>query len=887
MGNSAICKSAPCGNPKPVYKTVLSQIFQIAYEKPRPDNATNKSVNLDSSDPNNKSSPENVDVPKLEAHVKSHVKALIDYLEGSHNKVIDTGAYLHKVITGSFNPEVHMLGILTIIELLGVSSKFSHDQSFLEKLRRRSQFEDNKTEENAKDGGNHQKSKGNNALDNSSFAEYAQNLRSNIVQFEDYYVEIVIFLLDEKRNPFRKASFKHVLKSLELYTRNHVGSIPSDKGELILNTCLAAMENYQTLSNKDDLEVQLQFVNLLIIMAKNSPIIFNFKHKFINHGYNTLKTLYELNQNNQIPTDSESKELVKNLSKACFDLIETIVQSVFDLNEFGVLITPLFAFFDNAEWKNTQLQTDIFMSIIDSMNNTSFEQVEVFLVDKIVEYIDYDQYKTHSILNTFKHNGDIGVKIRVFSLLETIFDRTKKTFLSFLVIDNITISLVNNLQYLTASNSSPELNQFRETLYSCEQRFIEKISSSSKNLIQMINAISGQIYRNTFKENRDDLLLDEMINFFCFTLDQTSNFPSQYVIPKESVAMFLKIRNVPELLPKTYRPLEKLLNTRYLNDEGISARESGNVADKKSDLLVCPPDVAYAILASNLTTIKHFVESSYESLKLLNLIIHSIKINDSLLVRKEASLLVLVHAFVKKIMDLSLKENISNQNKGLLIYCIITYLQQLHDSWNVAPLGTKYKNLSQALPAEALKNLDLARKYADNESENILPLLQGVNYIKSEDQKNEHDSTVQMITTHLKAAYANQKLEHLDDEFEEFDNLYAGSNFVSVVDEDSHRNEASVEHTNKSLMMDGTTRHAPQSAKNTKKGNLGGISSLMNFNQVGQESQVNNSSFKHKNENQSPSSSYIDHSFENALKEARKNKATKTNNLTKILNNQI
>jgi len=358
-------------------------------------------------------------------------------------------------------------------------------------------------------------------------------------------------------------------------------------------------------------------------------------------------------------------------------------------------------------------------------------------------------------------------------------------------------------------------------------------------------------------------------------------------VPKESVAMFLKIRNVPELLPKTYKPLEKLLNTRYLNDDAISSRESGNVADKKSDLLVCPPDVAYAVLANNLTTIKHFVDSSYESLKLLNLIIHSIKINDSLLLRKEASLLVLVHSFVKKIMDLSLKENISSQNKGLLIYCIITYLQQLHESWNVTPLATKYKNLSQALPAEALKNLDLARKHANNESENILPLLQGVNYIKSEDQKNEHDSTVQMITTHLKATYPNQKFENLDDEFEEFDNLYAGSNFVSVVDEDSHRNEASVEHTNKSLMMDGTTRHAPQSAKNTKKGNIGGISSLMNFNQVGQESQINNSSFKHKHENQSPSSSYIDHSFENALKEARKNKATKTNNLTKILNNQI
>ena len=44
------------------------------------------------------------------------------------------------------------------------------------------------------------------------------------------------------------------------------------------------------------------------------------------------------NQNNQIPSDSETKELVQNLSKASFVLIETIVQSVFDLNEVIILI---------------------------------------------------------------------------------------------------------------------------------------------------------------------------------------------------------------------------------------------------------------------------------------------------------------------------------------------------------------------------------------------------------------------------------------------------------------------------------------------------------------------------------------------------------------------
>lgn len=72
-------------------------------------------------------------------------------------------------------------------------------------------------------------------------------------------------------------------------------------------------------------------------------------------------------------------------------------------------------------------------------------------------------------------------------------------------------------------------------------------------------------------------------------------------------------------------------------------------------------------------------------------------------------------------------------------------------------------------------------------------------------------------------------------------------------------------------MIEGISKNVPSSAKNQKKGNIGGVSSLMNFNTVG-NSQMNNS-FNQKNENvnQSPSSSYIDHSFENALKEARKN----------------
>ena len=204
MGNTALCKSGPCTtNPKPVYKTVLGQIFSIAFEKAGPDNSSNKSFSNDTTETTLKLSADIVDVPKLEAHVKSHIKALIDYLEGNHKKLIDTGTDLNKRITGSINPIIHMLGLLTIIELSNASSKFSHDKNFLARLRQRGK---NDTEENAKDSSaNKIPSEQNKALDSSFNEEHSyQNFKDNIVQFENHVIEILIFLLDPKSDTLRK-----------------------------------------------------------------------------------------------------------------------------------------------------------------------------------------------------------------------------------------------------------------------------------------------------------------------------------------------------------------------------------------------------------------------------------------------------------------------------------------------------------------------------------------------------------------------------------------------------------------------------------------------------------------------------------------------------------
>lgn len=88
------------------------------------------------------------------------------------------------------------------------------------------------------------------------------------------------------------------------------------------------------------------------------------------------------------------------------------------------------------------------MSLMESLSNSYFEQVgikfplkpdslflEIFLIDKIVEYVDYDKFNKKIVINPFKHNEQIDVRIRVFTLLATIFERSRKTLLSFLVID--------------------------------------------------------------------------------------------------------------------------------------------------------------------------------------------------------------------------------------------------------------------------------------------------------------------------------------------------------------------------------------------------------------------------------------------------------------------
>jgi len=57
------------------------------------------------------------------------------------------------------------------------------------------------------------------------------------------------------------------------------------------------------------------------------------------------------------------------------------------------------------------------------------------VIEKIVDYINYNPSDDLKSLNVFRHNRENEVKIRVFSVLEAVLKEVRKSFLSFIIVD--------------------------------------------------------------------------------------------------------------------------------------------------------------------------------------------------------------------------------------------------------------------------------------------------------------------------------------------------------------------------------------------------------------------------------------------------------------------
>mmetsp|Transcript_8390 Transcript_8390/g.7463 ORF Transcript_8390/g.7463 Transcript_8390/m.7463 type:complete len:153 (-) Transcript_8390:1174-1632(-) len=152
MGNSTVCKAKPCSQPKPIHENIITKIFKITIEK---------STEQTPKDQNG------IDMDRLINHVKDNSKALIEYLETNHKKLVECGYNLKMRCSSSLSPEVHAISLLVIIELTHESKKFTNDKEFKERLQ-----SENKAIQPSRN-------------DSTSFvAEGNGSLKDNLIEFE-------------------------------------------------------------------------------------------------------------------------------------------------------------------------------------------------------------------------------------------------------------------------------------------------------------------------------------------------------------------------------------------------------------------------------------------------------------------------------------------------------------------------------------------------------------------------------------------------------------------------------------------------------------------------------------------------------------------------------
>lgn len=207
MGNAL--KKSPCHwkKTKLAYIVILKRIFHgsKAYRQTDRRSAIHKKL---------QKRHHRINIPeeeaiRLETHVKSHIKALVDYLESNNNKLGDTGKYVYKKVSKSLDPEVHMIGLIVLRELFGELRRFSYDRDLLCKLMGAGGIDNAALTKEEKKKLYRQQEQEENAAGTSNepgadITLFKSDIMGNIIEFEGFVIETLYFVLDQKRNPYCK-----------------------------------------------------------------------------------------------------------------------------------------------------------------------------------------------------------------------------------------------------------------------------------------------------------------------------------------------------------------------------------------------------------------------------------------------------------------------------------------------------------------------------------------------------------------------------------------------------------------------------------------------------------------------------------------------------------
>lgn len=120
-----------------------------------------------------------------------------------------------------------------------------------------------------------------------------------------------------------------------------------------------------------------------------------------------------------------------------------------------MILNPLFEFFDAFSWGFDDLHFDIFMKIIEnSRKSKNLEHFEIFLIEKIIDYLSFNDKSRVSYNQNSAHNTEMAenkmnnvhlnsknikqkkdIKLKVFKLLKKVINHISYIYLSFLYID--------------------------------------------------------------------------------------------------------------------------------------------------------------------------------------------------------------------------------------------------------------------------------------------------------------------------------------------------------------------------------------------------------------------------------------------------------------------
>ena len=169
------CKSVQCGAPKPIYKTIINEIFRVALAHKNQSENTN---------------PPNIDIGKIQNHVQANIKGLIDHLESNNSKLIDCGNYLNKIVRNTSNPEVFITCLFVFDSLITESRKFKYDSNLLKRLKmQRNVPQIDESDQYI-------------FINDDKLPEDSMEIAENIVIFEDNLLEILVYMLDEAHNNY-------------------------------------------------------------------------------------------------------------------------------------------------------------------------------------------------------------------------------------------------------------------------------------------------------------------------------------------------------------------------------------------------------------------------------------------------------------------------------------------------------------------------------------------------------------------------------------------------------------------------------------------------------------------------------------------------------------